>query len=167
MTTVSARQHAVNDSGADSGVRTPAGDAFSDLVTRLFRLNGLLAADGDALARPAGQTSARWQVLAMVEETPATVAQIARTLGLARQSVQRVADALADQGIVEYVDNPRHRRAKLVSMTPEGRSALSAIQARQRGWADEIGAELGAAELKRLTALLDRVLGAIAHHPVR
>jgi DNA-binding MarR family transcriptional regulator len=162
MTTVSARQHAVNDSGADSGVRTPAGDAFSDLVTRLFRLNGLLAADGDALARPAGQTSARWQVLAMVEETPATVAQIARTLGLARQSVQRVADVLEAAGLVHYEDNPRHRRARLVILTNEGRTALTAIQAAQRPWANDIGSEVGERDLRRATALLDRVLRAMA-----
>ena len=99
MTNVPERQHTVNEIGSDSGVRTPAGDAFSGLVVRLFRLNGLVAAEGDALARPAGQTAARWQVLAMVEGAPATVAQIARTLGLARQSVQRVADLLEFGGI--------------------------------------------------------------------
>ncbi len=53
---------------------------------------GLLTAAGDVLARPAGQTSARWQVLAAVEDAPATVADVARALGLARQSVQREAD---------------------------------------------------------------------------
>ena len=95
------------------------------------------------------------------------MADIARTLTLARQSVQRVADVLAEQGIVEFVDNPRHRRAKLVSMTPAGRAALAAIQSRQRGWADAIGAELGEAQLSRLTALLDKVLAAVARHPVR
>jgi DNA-binding MarR family transcriptional regulator len=88
-------------------------------------------------------------------------------LTLARQSVQRVADALAEGGIVEYVDNPRHVRAKLVSMTPDGRAALRAIQARQRGWADTIGAEVGEPQLTRLTTLLDKVLAAVARHPVR
>ena len=89
--------------------RTSEGDAFSGVVIRLIRLQGFLAEAGDELARPAGQTSARWQVLAAIEAGPATVADIARTLTLARQSVQRVADALAEGGIVEYLDNPRHR----------------------------------------------------------
>ena len=164
MTTVPNRQPAVNTERAE---RTPSGDAFSGVVIRLIRLQGFLADAGDELARPAGQTSARWQVLAAIEAQPATVADIARTLTLARQSVQRVADVLAEQGIVEFVDNPRHRRAKLVSMTPEGRAALAAIQSRQRGWADAIGAELGEAQLARLTALLDKVLAAVARHPVR
>jgi hypothetical protein len=42
----------------------------------VFRLNGLLEDEGDALARPAGQTTARWQVLAAVEDTPRSVAEI-------------------------------------------------------------------------------------------
>jgi DNA-binding MarR family transcriptional regulator len=75
-------------------------------VVQVFRLNGLLAEVGDALARPAGQSSARWQVLASIEEAPAPVAQIARVLGLARQSVQRVADLLAEEGLASYEDNP-------------------------------------------------------------
>jgi DNA-binding MarR family transcriptional regulator len=61
---------------------------------------------GDAVARPVGQTSARWRVLAAVEEAPATVSQIARAWGLARQSVQRVADALVGEGWAAYEENP-------------------------------------------------------------
>jgi DNA-binding MarR family transcriptional regulator len=127
-------------------------------VVRLFRLNGLLAVEGDALARPAGQSTARWQVLAAVEDHPATVAQIARMLGLARQSVQRVADALEAAELVRYDDNPRHRRARLVGLTPAGRSTLTTIQAAQRPWADGLGAAVGERTLRQLNALLDNVL---------
>ena len=144
--------------GLESGPRTAAGDAFSELVVRLFRLNGLLAAEGETLARPTGQTTARWQVLAMVEDASLTVAQIARTLGLARQSVQRVADALEQVGLVTYEDNPRHRRARLVTLTDEGRVTLSTIQAAQRPWADTLGRSVGERELRKAIIVLDRVL---------
>jgi DNA-binding MarR family transcriptional regulator len=66
----------------------------------------LLAAAGDALARPAGHTSARWRVLAAVEDGTSTVSQIARLWGLARQSAQRVADALVREGWAAYEKNP-------------------------------------------------------------
>jgi len=144
--------------GLESGPRTAAGEAFSELVVRLFRLNGLLAAEGETLARPTGQTTARWQVLAMVEDASLTVAQIARTLGLARQSVQRVADALEQVGLVTYEDNPRHRRARLVTLTDEGRVTLSTIQAAQRPWADTLGRSVGERELRKAIIVLDRVL---------
>src|SRR5262245_27834345 len=63
------RQHAVN-SGRRPAVRSPAGDAFSALVVQVLRLGGLLTAAGDALSKPAGQSSARWQVLAAADYAP-------------------------------------------------------------------------------------------------
>ena len=145
-----------------TATRTPAGDAFSRLVIQVFRLNGVLTAAGDEMARPAGQTSARWQVLAAADHAPMTVAQIARALNLARQSVQRVADLLVGDGLAAYVVNPGHRRAKLVALTPAGRKALRTIQAAQRVWADAIGAQVGESELTRANTTLDKALRALA-----
>jgi DNA-binding MarR family transcriptional regulator len=148
------RQDAVN---RQSAARTPAGDAFSALVVQVFQLDGLLADAGDDLARPAGQTSARWRVLAAVEEAPSTVSQIARLWGLARQSVQRVADVLVEEGWAAYEENPVHRRARLLRLTGRGRRALRQIQGAQRSWADELGGEIGEADLRRATAILARI----------
>lgn len=114
------------------------------------------------MARPAGQTSARWQVLAAAEHAPMTVAQIARALNLARQSVQRVADLLESDGLAAYEENPGHRRAKLVVLTPKGRRVLHAIQGAQRVWADALGGGIGEAELRRASATLDQALRALA-----
>ncbi len=160
------RQHPVNDDtsarAARPSTRTPAGDAFSRLVIQVIQLHGLLTAAGDDLARPAGQTSARWQVLAAADNAPATVAQIARELNLARQSVQRVADLLEADGLTGYRENPGHRRAKLVALTPKGRRAIRSIQAAQRVWADALGAGIGEAELLRAGATLDKALRALS-----
>ena len=99
--------------------------------------------------------------LAMVEEGDHTVSETARTLGLARQSVQRTADLLEADGLVRYVDNPRHRRARLIRLTREGRAVLGRIQAAQRPLADELGAGVGEARLRRLSADLDRVVAGV------
>ena len=146
--------------------RTAAGDAFSILVIQAFQLNGLLTAAGDAIARPAGQTTARWQVLAAIESEPATVAQVARALGLARQSVQRTADLLVRDGLAAYEDNPAHRRAKLLRVSDSGRAALATIQEAQRRWADELGRAIGERDLRRASDVLDRTIAAL-RRPVR
>src|SRR5215472_15915090 len=101
-----------------------ASEAFTDLVLEVFRANGRLLTAGDRLVVPAGLTSARWQVLGAVEASPLSVAGIARAMGLARQSVQRIADLPAAEGIVAFRDNPAHRRAKLVTPTPRGHEVL-------------------------------------------
>jgi len=161
MSTVPDRQHTVKSEGPSPARRSPAGDAFSGLVIRVFRLGGLLEDEGDALARPAGQTTARWQVLAAVEDVPRSVADIARALNLARQSVQRVADALEAAGLVGYADNPRHRRARLVVPTEAGRERLRRIQSEQRPWADRLGTRVGTRDLETANRLLDRILGIV------
>jgi DNA-binding MarR family transcriptional regulator len=154
------RQHAVKIK-KDAPARSPAGDALSGLVVQVLRLGGLLTAAGDALAEPAGQTSARWQVLAGAELAPSTVAQIARRLGLARQSIQRVADLLEKEGLAVYEDNPDDMRAQLFCLTPRGRAALAAIQKAQRAWADALGARIGEADLRGACEVLERLSAAL------
>src|SRR3546814_9282310 len=79
---------------------TDRASSLSRLVLTVFRLNGGLLEAGDALVRDIGLTSARWQVLGASAEhgAPQTVSQIARTMGLTRQAVQRVADDLHRAG---------------------------------------------------------------------
>jgi DNA-binding MarR family transcriptional regulator len=161
--TVAVRQHVVN-AGAQPPSRTPAGDAFTALLGQVIGLTRRFTTAGEALAKPAGQTLARWLVLETIQDKPATVAQIARTLALARQGVQRLADVLVRDGLAVYQDNPAHRRAKLVRLTPEGRTALGTIQTAQAAWADALGARIGEEELRQASVLLDRVLQAVGRH---
>ena len=127
--------------------RSAPAEAFSGLAIQVLTLAAALHEAGNALAAPAGQTTARWQVMAAVEEAPAAVAEIARTLSLARQSVQRVADALVADGVARYEDNPAHKRAKLLALTPQGRRALRRIQAAQARWAEDVSRGLDAEAL--------------------
>lgn len=143
---------------------TPGGWAFSDLLVEVFRVNGLLLAAGDGLARPAGLTSARWQVLGVIDHAPATVATVARTMGLTRQSVQQTADALARDELIEFVANPAHQRAKLMALTGAGRTALRYVEEQQAGWASAIGGRLPATELRACLSVL-RDLGDLLEDP--
>ncbi len=159
------RQHAVKSraeirpaSSAEIPARSAAGEACSALVVQIFRLNGLITSAGDALAAPAGQTSARWRVLAAIDHEPETVARIARRWGQARQSVQRVANELVRDGLASYTENPKHRRAQLLVLTPTGRSALQAIQAAQVAWANRLGEQIGAPDLRQAIEILSKII---------
>ena len=136
--------------------RTKGGDAITALILEAFRLNGGLLRAGDRIAGAYGQTSGRWQVLGALRNGPETVAGIARAMGLTRQSVQRTADLLAAEGIVEFVENPAHRRAKLVHLTSAGRETLAGISALQVTWANGLAAALAAdeAEIDAATEVL-------------
>ncbi|MEV0974280.1 MarR family winged helix-turn-helix transcriptional regulator [Microtetraspora glauca] len=127
---------------------TERGLAFSELVIEVFRANGLLLATGDELAGPVGLTSARWQVLGVIDHEPITVAGVARTMGLARQSVQQTADSLAADGLIVFQDNPLHRRSRLMTLTSEGRAALAYVERHQAEWANRLGGRLSLADMK-------------------
>jgi DNA-binding MarR family transcriptional regulator len=133
-------------------------EAFTRLVLLVFRLNGLLLDAGDRLAAPVGQTSARWQVMGVIDHEPLTVSAVARVMGLRRQSVQRTADLLAADGVAEYVDNPADRRARLLTLTPAGRRALRKIEHAQRRWAAELGEGVGLEPLLQAERAVERII---------
>lgn len=80
---------------------------------------------------------------------PLTVPQIAQMRPTSRQRMQRLADELAAEGLVKFIDNPRHRRSKLVQLTPEGEARYRELDARLLGIALSVGTALGEADLRR------------------
>jgi DNA-binding MarR family transcriptional regulator len=118
-------------------------DPVNDLVLSIFRLNGLLVRLGDRLTAGSGLTTARWQVLGAVLHQPLTVAAIARTMGLARQSVQRTADLLVEEGLCQYSPNPAHQRAKLLSATQKGLNSVRRLGPKVSAWSKRIRATVG------------------------
>jgi DNA-binding MarR family transcriptional regulator len=138
--------------------RTSAGDAFTEIVTRGLLLGALLEEAGDALTAADGQSAARWKVLGVISKQERTVAKIALSLKLSRQAVQRVADVLAADGLVEYLDNPDDRRANLLALTSRGRHVLSAIRIRQCRWANKMGARLSGDDLLTIRTSLQKLI---------
>lgn len=117
-----------------------AAQVFTDLVLEVFRLNGTLLAAGDRLTQDVGLTSARWQVLGSVAlaQMPQPVSHLARTMGLTRQAVQRIANELRTAGLVTFAPNPHHQRAQLVVMTPKGQAVYDAALRKQIPWANAV-----------------------------
>jgi DNA-binding MarR family transcriptional regulator len=140
-----------------AATRTSRGDAATDVVLRTFRANGRFLAAGDDLAAGEGLTSARWQVLGAVALAggPLTVPQIARRMGLTRQSVQVSANRLLDEGLVEARENPDHRRSPLIALTELGARRYAALQRRQAKWIDELAAGLTIEELSTAARVLE------------
>lgn len=146
-------------------------EALTDLILHVFRLNGALLAAGDALVGDLGLSSARWQVLGAIDGSPVPlpVAHVARNMGLTRQAVQRSVDDMRADGLVRLEENPHHRRAMLVVMTPEGQAAYGRASERQKAWARDLATGLPPARITQAGALLHelrrRLEGDAASHP--
>ena len=124
-------------------------EGITELILRVFRVNGALLAAGDRLVAELGLTSARWQLLGGLadQEEPLSVAQLARKMGLTRQAVQRIANELVAEGVVAFRANPRHKRAQLIELTPRGHELYDRSMELQRPWAAALGRDLTAPQV--------------------
>jgi DNA-binding MarR family transcriptional regulator len=85
---------------------------------------------------------------------PLTVPQIAEMRPTSRQRMQRLADELAADGLVEFMDNPKHRRSKLVQLTRKGAARYREMSARFLAMASAIGGELNETEIRKTSAVV-------------
>jgi DNA-binding MarR family transcriptional regulator len=141
---------------------TAAAKALTQLVLDVFRLNSALIAAGDRMTKDLRLTSARWQIFGAIANEALTASQIARNMGLYRQTVQPLVDALAADGLVELIENPNHRRARLIRMTPAGRTSYAEALARQVTWSNEISNRIPAATFNEADALVREITRRLA-----
>ena len=133
-------------------------EVVNRIVLTVFKLNGYFVKAADCLTKGSELTSARWQILGTVLHEQHTVAAIARSMGLARQSVQRIADVLVREGLAEFLPNPAHRRAKLLSSTEKGLNTIKKIRPKVVAWAESVNDLIGEDELKDAEMAINNLL---------
>ncbi|RZK02654.1 MAG: MarR family transcriptional regulator [Novosphingobium sp.] len=126
------------------------------LSDELIRLNGRLKGMFAGARRSEGLGDSELTVLnAVVEADRApTVPQIGRSLGQPRQIVQRAANSLIEDGLIEVEPNPDHKRAVLLRATEQGVALKREIDARADAIAEEIAGSLDADLVRRAAGLL-------------
>ena len=90
----------------------------------------------------------------LLRDGPQTAPQLARRRAVSRQHIQATVKPLLRQGLVELVDNPAHRRSKLIRVTEEGRDLIEGMFRRETMLASALGIDVDAEELRRATDVL-------------
>jgi DNA-binding MarR family transcriptional regulator len=85
---------------------------------------------------------------------PLTVPQIAQMRPTSRQRMQRLANELEAQGLVEFIDNPKHRRSKLVRLTTQGDARYREFNARLLSIASIMGVALSEEDIRKATEIV-------------
>lgn len=147
--------------------RTPEGAAATELVLQAFRANGLILAAGGLLAAQEGLNPARWQVLGAVALAgrPLSVPQIARRMGLTRQSVQASVNRMVRDALLEREENPDHRRSPLIRLTELGTTKYAQLDRRQVSWINELAAGLKGTELAAAARILQELSNRLDTNP--
>jgi len=90
---------------------------------------------------------------------PLTVPQIAQMRPTSRQRMQRLADELVAQRLVTFIDNPKHRRSKLVQLTRKGDARYRELNARFLVIASTMGVALSEADIRRTSEIVRQLSG--------
>jgi DNA-binding MarR family transcriptional regulator len=88
---------------------------------------------------------------------PLTVPQIAQMRPTSRQRMQRLADELSAEGLVKFIDNPNHRRSKLVQLTRQGHTRYCELNARFLVIASNMGVALRERDIRKTTEIVRRL----------
>ena len=144
--------------GASPVASRKGGAAVADLMLEVaqffFRLRALGQKTGLITSWGAG-TFGFMRSLALIG--PLTVPQIAQMRPTSRQRMQRLADELAAEGLVEFIDNPRHRRSKLVRLTRKGKTRYRELNARLLEIASTMGTDLSEGDIRKTTEIVRRL----------
>ena len=129
------------------------------LVDEVARLNGRLKSTFAASRRVIGLGESEIMVLnAVVEaERAPTVAQIGRSLGHPRQIIQRAANSLIAEGLIETAPNPDHKRAVLLMPTDAGTALKRKADVTADAVAEDLCAHVDMAVVREATQALRAV----------
>jgi DNA-binding MarR family transcriptional regulator len=133
------------------------------LIDEATRMRGRSASLFAAINAETGLTDIEMTVLNAVAgaSTAPTVPRIGRSLGHPRQVIQRAANTLTSMGLVAPEPNPDHKRALLLTLTPQGRAVKRKADTLARRLAEPVIRNLEAAALEAAVRALHDVRVAI------
>lgn len=124
-------------------------------VRRLFRS---LAARADSYLAASGLTAADRAVMEFLyPDSELTVPDIARRYEVTRQHVQATVNRLQAQGLLGSVDNPMHKRSRLIRLSATGRRCFEGIRRREAGLVRELFGDVPDDELAITLATLQSI----------
>lgn len=129
--------------------------ALDELIWANTTLHFRLAAVAQELHQEGEQSAGRRSLLrSLAREGPATVPQLARSRPVSRQSMQKLANDMLREGLVEFFENPDHQRSKLLRITPLGEQLLAQMNAREVKLGQWLAEELSENEIRTATSVV-------------
>ena len=130
----------------------PTGAAAESAFNILINENGLLFNRLKLVAEQIHQqgemSGVRRAVLRMLDRQGAqTVPQISRARSVSRQHVQALVNELTEEGYVEFVENPAHKRSPFARLTARGQQFVQAMNRREQQLHEKLPLAVSDAEM--------------------
>ncbi|MET9534505.1 helix-turn-helix domain-containing protein [Streptomyces sp. NPDC006649] len=136
-----------------------AGRTLPQLLTEARRWfeEGLLAAMEEAGAAPVSPAQA--QLFAVLDERGTTVSELARRMGVTRQTTHQAVHGLVVAGLLEQVPDPASGRRRLIRRTARGEQTHRQAELVLERVEDELAARIGRPAVDALRAALETPWG--------
>lgn len=133
-------------------------DAAYELVLTVLALFFRLRAAGQHEGAVTEWGGGAWGLMrSLATGGPQTVPHLARARPVARQRMQILVNELATAGLVELIDNPHHKRSRLVRLTHAGEVAFRKMDARVRAMITRLTDDLDPRAIRTARDLLQEM----------
>ncbi len=134
--------------------------SFERLLGETIALYHRLKIVAEQIHRQGELTSGKGGVLAgLYHFGPQSVPQMARARPVSRQYIQTLVNELADEGLVELIGNPAHKRSHLVRLTERGEAIVEQMIKRQKEVISKLRLDISEEELLSAAGVLSDVRG--------
>jgi DNA-binding MarR family transcriptional regulator len=115
------------------------------LIRRLFRA---MAAEADRYLADTDLSAADRAVMEFLyPEEQLSVPDIARRYDVSRQHVQVTVNSLLQRGLLRSIENPNHKRSRLIRLSSLGRDSFAEIRRNEAALIDQLFADIPDAAL--------------------
>ncbi len=148
---------------ADGDRDASAGGSPDSLFFKLVRVVNLTARPfQQRVGRQHQRTLSEWRVMAVIGRQPGcTATQVVARTGLDKMAVSRSLAGLQRAGRLQRREDPTDQRRRRLHLTAAGKDLFSTVRALGRRREAELFAGLGAEELARFSATLDKLAAAV------
>ncbi|MBI9111555.1 MarR family winged helix-turn-helix transcriptional regulator [Maridesulfovibrio ferrireducens] len=135
--------------------KNATGATLHTLFKEIFNLQSTLSEVVDEVHEKAGMRTSQVRLAnTLLELGQATVPDIAYAMKISRQFVQTAINELEKQNMIEFQENPRHKRSKLLKLTEHGRDVLNQVRENEENIIQKILPDMEATRVKAAYELL-------------
>jgi DNA-binding MarR family transcriptional regulator len=143
---------------SNKATQAAASEAMQELMLETIATFFLLRAAGKRIGAVTASDGGYWGMLRSLKlQGPQTVPQIARSRPVSRQHIQKLANEMIAEGVIELVNNPAHRRSKLLQLTSKGDASFQEISERIAQAAEGFAEGMDAEELQVSARVLQQL----------
>jgi DNA-binding MarR family transcriptional regulator len=81
--------------------------------------------------------------------------------------VQRLVHVMIKDGLLILIDNPHHKRARYIEVTPKAEEIYQKLYQKQIPWADRCAAELSVKELETALGVIHKISQSLAENHIK